>query len=179
MNDTTRNMAQTREVETGEAEIPPPALPRGTGAAYVVKYLHGEDVFDENWFDENWFDENWIAESIDSGALVACPRCHFLHLPAWPFPPRMILDMSLPAPPDTCDVCANVRDAIDGSYHDNGLKGLLADDGELATQRGQRAATLYNLWIGGLNGATTWLEHALARAVREVMEASGQVNVGK
>ena len=115
------------------------------GCRYVTDYLVQERGGD--------CDTRWIADCINDGRLVACPRCHFLHLPAVPFPPsRKAQEMAPPV--DACDVCAAVPAMCDPINWGADWEQALPHSGHgLADERTMRAITLYRLWIGATDGA--------------------------
>ncbi|MBV9851040.1 MAG: hypothetical protein JO250_15320 [Armatimonadetes bacterium] len=116
---------------------------RTPGDAYVETYLGVAAGVDDDF----------LAEAINRGDLIACPRCHFLHLPARPF--RQVLTDGQemggrePAAEDGCDICPLVPDA---SRHltDIGIEAEHFRDtaGRLNEARTERARLLFDLYLG-------------------------------
>jgi len=118
-------------------------------------------------------DNEWIAQNSDKGFFLACPRCHFLHLPTVPFPLRPFeIERSGP-PVDACDVCASLPLACGPSDWGGGWEQALPHAGDdLADERTMRAITLYRLWMGATNGADALRVAAIAEGLRGLVERS-------
>jgi len=98
-------------------------------------------------------DGSWIIEGINSGALLVCPRCAFLHLPAFPLPLGLVRG---PAPLDACDVCAHAYSATDLPWQFDAAQMLNARQ-EIVQARVDRAQLFYDLWMGASLAADTWV----------------------
>jgi len=118
-------------------------------------------------------DPGWLAERIDDGSLIACPRCHFVHLPALPLP--LGLRASDPPPVDACDVCAFVPAAaeFDVAYQDFAETLASAPD-ELEEAWEARAVLFYDLWVGAATGAELWLHAQMQRVLTKSIALARQ-----
>lgn len=125
------------------------------GAAYVDKQLA----------EMQGADKEWIADSINTGALLVCPRCEFLHLPSPPLP--LGLAKSTPAPADACDVCAHAHGAADLAFQVDAAQMLEARAG-LAEARMERAQVMFDLWMGASLAANTWVLARLGDVLADV-----------
>lgn len=118
-------------------------------------------------------DIHWLAEAIDAGKIVACPRCHFLHLPV--FTALTHLRASDPAPVGACDVCAHVPEAARLQMQPEDLAAALAAAPSLLEEARQARATLFfDLWMGAVDGADTWLLAQMQQARAEVVALAQQ-----
>lgn len=139
------------------------------GALYVTGFLSAECEADASW----------LMEAVNSGDVIACPRCHFLHLPALPFPlenqaARLRGEDQADAPGrDACDVCAYVPNAATLPFdYDNMSKALAAAPAFLQDERDKRAEVLYALWMGRSNGSDALIWAAMAWAVTSAVEGA-------
>ncbi len=119
----------------------------------------------------DWADAGWLAERIDAGEIVACPRCHFLNLPARPYSLDTL--KGWPDPLDACMVCAYAY-GVDDLYFYLESKALDAAAGDLAAARVRRAETLYDLWMGPSLAADTWVMAEMGETARRIKALSRQ-----
>ncbi len=123
----------------------------------------------------------WIADSLNSGQIVACPRCHFLHLPARPFPldpvtARHIGDGKNPPPVDACDVCVQLPEAarLPVFPQDTGAA-LDAAPSDLITERAARADVLFRLFMSGTDAADALVWAKMAEGRDSALSLAGEV----
>ncbi len=157
------------ETEGGAVEAATPPLGHahaGTpGEAYLAEFLPGVT---------DYYDADWLMESINSGALLVCPRCHFLRLQNRPFPLetvilRRIESGQMPAPADDCDVCLYLPASCELPVVPVDISRALAGAAEdLVEQRKTRAMALHALWEGTVNAADALLWARMADALEDV-----------
>lgn len=165
MNETNTQAPDTKKpARTKLGELP--AYAGTPGAAYVDGFLPG---FGEQASE----DDQWIADRVNDGTLLACSRCRFLHLPAFPLP--LLRRAADPAPVDACDVCAHAWSAAELEFQPSADQMLSAREG-LVEARSARARLFFELWVGASEAADTWVLAALGqvlRGVKEVVQTAG------
>lgn len=148
---------KTGQSKTGRKKLSETVPYVGTpGAAYADDFLPGSGI-----------DDQWIADAVNTGALLVCPRCFFLHLPAFALPLR--LWATDPEPVDACDVCAHALAAAEIPFELSARMMQQARE-ELAEARAERARLFFELWLGASNAADTWVLAALGDALADVKE---------
>jgi len=97
-------------------------------------------------------DAEGVAHLINGGDLIACARCHFLHLPRRPFA------AGSPAGAEGCDVCAHADRPNESAEHYDS-RAQQTDDlpEQIAAARLARAGVLLELWWGPALDAELWL----------------------
>ena len=168
MNEDTRNTDTMRKDTLNDTKAAPAAprlslgAPMTPGMEYVEDYLGGM---------ERSASGEWLAQNIDAGFFVACPGCHFLHLPrpAW----DLGRSASASPPASACDVCAHASEAVKFAHVPANLrKSLGTAPGYLEEARLLRAEGLYDLWMGGSRAADLWLWAEMAQAAQRVGETA-------
>lgn len=128
------------------------------GLAYVDDFLPGIGL-----------NGDWIADAVNTGALLVCPRCFFVHLPRLPLP--LLIHETDPPPVDACDVCAHAPAAAELNYQFSAEMFLVSRE-ELGEARTERALLFFQLWMGASLAADTWVLAALGDALAGVKDTS-------
>ena len=162
MNEIKMNETNTQELDTNKprrTKLAENSAYAGTpGAAYVDDLLPGIGTEDAQ-----------VAEMINAGSLLVCPRCFFLHLPAFPLP--LHLGAGDPPPVDACDVCAHAYGATHIWYQLTDEMLLNAREA-LAEARTERAMLFHELLVGASQAADTWVLSCLGDTMAGLKAAS-------